>query len=109
MVPIFSGADGNGDGTIDNDDFDIWRGTFGDTSRSGAGAANSDIAVPEPESAFLLLVLVSLVLRRQRGAFDSHIDSRRRRSFLAAGVSILPKFVRRRPRYLDIGPPYRVA
>jgi hypothetical protein len=45
-------ADGNGDGEVDAADYDVWRSHF---AGPGAGAAGS-AAVPEPNSALLLLV-----------------------------------------------------
>jgi hypothetical protein len=38
----YSGADGNGDGTIDQDDYDVWRAHFGETwpAAEAAGAAS---------------------------------------------------------------------
>ena len=54
------GADGNGDGNIDNADYQLWQGNFGRTL-TGAAAGSGVNAVPEP-SAGSLFVLVSYSL-----------------------------------------------
>ena len=53
------GADGDGDGTIDDEDYLVWRSHFGQ-SASESRAAASDIAVPEPGTASLLILAVCL-------------------------------------------------
>jgi len=60
-------ADGNGNGVVDNADYNVWKTNFGATSGSGTLVAVS--TVPEPASATLLLLAVSLLLvaRRRRG------------------------------------------
>jgi hypothetical protein len=53
----FSGADGNGNGTIDLGDYDVWMANFGAIYGS-VGAAQVEghaSAVPEPAAAFLLV------------------------------------------------------
>jgi hypothetical protein len=52
-VAAGSAADGDGSGTIDDGDYTIWKNRFGLTS--GGGSASSR-AVPEPNSAVLLLI-----------------------------------------------------
>ena len=47
VVP-FSGADGDGDGAIEADDYGVWRSHFGNLSAAGAGATNPKV---ESESA----------------------------------------------------------
>lgn len=39
VVPQYSGADGNGDGLVDDADYDVWRANFGNTLDSGQGAS----------------------------------------------------------------------
>jgi subtilisin-like proprotein convertase family protein len=43
-VPPFSGADGDGDGHVDQDDYDLWRTNFGRSYGSGGSAASLTIA-----------------------------------------------------------------
>jgi hypothetical protein len=52
-------------GTITNDDYDVWKANFGDALNFGAAASS---AVPEPQSAVLLLLAgaVAAVSRRFR-------------------------------------------
>ncbi len=48
-VPAFSGADGDGDGVIDQDDNDVWRANFSATlPPSGAGSGAAALAFTEP-------------------------------------------------------------
>jgi CSLREA domain-containing protein len=54
-VPAYSGADGNGDTRVDNDDYDVWAEHFGETLPSGAGgeaslaSGQSDVGSGESE------------------------------------------------------------
>jgi hypothetical protein len=48
-------ADGNGNGIVDQADFNVWKSNFGNHSGRGAAAA-----VPEPNTAFLLIFAVFL-------------------------------------------------
>ena len=57
-------ADGNNNNQVDAADYQLWRTNFGRTP-AGAGTSNS-IAVPEPSSLSLLLI-VCAVLGRRRG------------------------------------------
>lgn len=57
-------ADGDDDGLIDDDDYDVWQDGFGDLV--GAGQADGG-GVPEPSTALLALLAISLVpMRRSR-------------------------------------------
>jgi hypothetical protein len=38
----FSGADGDGDGSIDADDYGVWKSHFGETLQPGAGSVEGD-------------------------------------------------------------------
>jgi len=67
MVTAFSGADGDGSGTIGKDDYDIWKANFGDTAGSGSGQAAG--AAPEPTCLILVLLACAAPLvdvRRKR-------------------------------------------
>jgi hypothetical protein len=65
-VTPLSCADGDGDGTIDNDDYNVWRARFGQTAGSGAGAS-ANAAVPEPATlAMLIVAAVGIRLRRRQ-------------------------------------------
>jgi hypothetical protein len=72
--PAGSGADGNGNGTIDAGDFAFWRQNFGKSSQlivnTGSGAGSSGglafAGVPEPASAWLLLLGGIMVLGHNR-------------------------------------------
>jgi hypothetical protein len=46
-VPAFSGADGDGDGTIDQDDYGVWTANFGETlpPPGGQGQENQESRV----------------------------------------------------------------
>ena len=46
-VARYSGADGDGDGTVDQDDFNVWRANFGNTLSPGAGSG-SVVALGNP-------------------------------------------------------------
>ena len=59
-----TGADGDGDGTVDSGDYLIWRKHDGMMVGSGSGIGS---AVPEPESASLLVLGMALGLSRTRG------------------------------------------
>jgi hypothetical protein len=54
-VARYSGADGDGDGLVDNDDYAVWTAHFGQTAGSGSGG-NANAAIPEPASLWLLLL-----------------------------------------------------
>jgi hypothetical protein len=64
---FFAAADGNGTGTIDNGDYDVWRTNFDRASGSGSGAS-AIAAVPEPAT-LLQIILVAAILStcRRRG------------------------------------------
>jgi GH35 family endo-1,4-beta-xylanase len=55
-------ADGNGDLVIDDNDLAVWRSQFGGTFASGHSLG----AVPEPQSAFLIIVAIVFGLLRRR-------------------------------------------
>jgi hypothetical protein len=62
IVAPFSGADGDGDGMIDDDDYDVWKAHFGQVAGSGSAAGQST-AVPEPATAlFAFSAVVSQLL-----------------------------------------------
>jgi hypothetical protein len=63
-TPSGSGADGDGSGTIDDADYGFWKARFGnDVPGSGAG---SSLAIPEPSSLSLLLVLAGIAMCPRR-------------------------------------------
>ena len=54
-IELYSGADGDGDGTIDQDDFNVWKAHFGQTlpgAGSGTGAATESVEplAPQPQA-----------------------------------------------------------
>jgi hypothetical protein len=51
-------ADGDGDGTVDNDDYGIWRSHFGKTAGSGT-VASANATVPEPATLVMLMFAAS--------------------------------------------------
>ena len=56
-------ADGNGDGTIDELDYDLWKSLYGTAYAQGGGQVST--AVPEPASAVLVACgLVAAAVRR---------------------------------------------
>ena len=60
-------ADGNGNGIVDQADYELWKANFGTTVTSGSLAATSE--VPEPGALVLLLILVTCFVngfRRKR-------------------------------------------
>ncbi|TWT87220.1 ASPIC and UnbV [Pseudobythopirellula maris] len=59
----FMPADGDRDGFVGNTDYDLWVAHFGET---GAPAASSEAAIPEPATA-LLIVLTALSVAAGRG------------------------------------------
>jgi cyclophilin family peptidyl-prolyl cis-trans isomerase len=72
-VTAGSGADGTGDGLVNDADLLVWRNNLGNRSggifAAGSGAGGlSDTTVPEPASAFLILVgaFILAVCRRSR-------------------------------------------
>jgi hypothetical protein len=60
------GADGNGDGSIDNTDYQLWRSNFGSTPGS-ASAADLTQSIPEPNSLILWLFSGAPFLAQIRG------------------------------------------
>ena len=72
-VPVYSGADGDGDGMVDPDDYGVWRAHFGNPvpgAGSGAGGPSpSQAAVPEPATMVLLMFAAAgWCLQRGRAA-----------------------------------------
>ena len=64
-----SKADGNGNGTIDAGDYQVWKTHFGETLAFGS-ASSSPINVPGPHSfilAFQILLGVLISIRRHHG------------------------------------------
>ena len=59
-TPPGSGADGNANGTIDPGDLNFWKSKFGNTAPGAA--SGSSLAVPEPSSLTLLIVLTAVSL-----------------------------------------------
>ena len=57
-------ADGNGNGQIDPGDYEIWKNNFGLTTGNGAGRG-ARVTVPEPASALLLILAMSIWLLRR--------------------------------------------
>ncbi len=55
-VTPFDGADGDGSGTVGDEDYPVWMTHFGDTSGSTAGATTTLAAVPEPAGWVLALM-----------------------------------------------------
>lgn len=70
--PTASGAtklmgDSDGDGDVDDTDYNNWKGTFGNTIPPGSGSALASAVVPEPTSLGLaLLALLPIARRRSR-------------------------------------------
>jgi Beta-propeller repeat len=60
-------ADGNGNGIVDAADYTLWRDHLGQTITSGSSA---EVPVPEPASAVLLAVAAATLLAR-RGHFET--------------------------------------
>ena len=54
-VTPFSGADGDGNGLVDTEDYNVWVANFGSSSASG-------LSVPEPAGFLLLLGAMSVFL-----------------------------------------------
>ena len=57
-------ADGNGNDLVDATDYDVWREHFGETLGSGSGVAG--VAIPEPASSALVLMVLLFGLRLKR-------------------------------------------
>jgi GH25 family lysozyme M1 (1,4-beta-N-acetylmuramidase) len=55
-VPIYSGADANGNARIDAGDIVAWKGNLGQPGQSGLALESHDAAVPEPGSLLISLV-----------------------------------------------------
>jgi hypothetical protein len=60
-VAAFSGADGNGDGTIDQGDYDFWRARFGNSLPAASAAVAESQRVPEPGTVILMLAGAALL------------------------------------------------
>lgn len=68
-VPLYTGADGNGNATVDAADFGIWKANFGKSS--GAGAEVLDGAsVPEPTAISLIAILLTGLAMASRLFFN---------------------------------------
>lgn len=57
-------ADGDNSGTVDQNDYDLWKANFGESS--GGGALSSNSVVPEPSTLLMFVVaaIVSTLFRR---------------------------------------------
>ena len=64
FVLQYSGADGDGNGFVDQADYNAWRAHFAGTSGSGSGSAS---AVPEPATAWLLMCVIGWSICRRLG------------------------------------------
>ena len=65
----YSGADGDGNLTIDSADYDVWRAHFGQTAPGSGSGQTLSAAVPEPATVWLLAISAAFVchcLRRTR-------------------------------------------
>ncbi len=47
-LTLFSGADGDGDGMIDEDDYGVWKSHFGETIEQGAGSSVQGVKAEDP-------------------------------------------------------------
>jgi hypothetical protein len=60
-------ADGNGDGVVDDDDYNVWRNNFGATwTGSGSGSGAASISAPEPATGFLSIAIMGGAAWRRR-------------------------------------------
>jgi hypothetical protein len=69
-VAAYSGPDGNGDGLIDQTDYEFWRSRFGYSFSARASAADVSQQVPEAATGVLISLVPLLFCGRQ--------DTRRR-------------------------------
>jgi hypothetical protein len=69
-VAFLSGADGNGNGAVDNGDYSFWRARFGQLA-AGSGAANGAVVSESSSLLPLILMTVGTSLRRQRSLWKS--------------------------------------
>lgn len=62
-VPLYSGADGNGNARIDADDLNVWRKNFGRVGSGSGGSTGSELpaGVPEPGTAGLVGMALGLM------------------------------------------------
>jgi hypothetical protein len=60
-------GDANGDGNVDQTDYDLWQAAFGSTVPGSGGGALSGGSVPEPTSILLMLFGASAELLSRRG------------------------------------------
>lgn len=83
-VAVGSGADGNRDGIIGNEDYDVWYASYGNTSAARSSGVR---AIPEPSASSLAFVAIGavairmpwLVATNRHGACDKTLlDSTRR-------------------------------
>ncbi len=71
-VTQYNGADGSGNGIIDQSDFNVWRSHFSAPPGSGAGPTS---AIPEPATLWLLLGCIGVVVSlRKRNLRFAHRD-----------------------------------
>ena len=70
-----SGADGDGNGTINSDDFTFWRARFGNPAGSGSGSLAVG-EVPEPSTSLLALlaVVATVAIGRDRRSSPGSAD-----------------------------------
>lgn len=54
-------ADGNGDSMITRLDFDVWKSQYGQSVDNGVGSGHVGESVPEPASASMILLAISIV------------------------------------------------
>ena len=83
-VAPFTGADGNGDGVVDQADYAVWRSHFGETFLPGPGAGAGALLAGDGGSA--------------TGGSSGGVAAALRRGFVAARMSADPLMVKRRSR-----------
>jgi hypothetical protein len=80
-------ADGNQNGEIDQGDYDVWRANFGRMASGGSSTSTEPVAVPEPETAAMLLYPCAIILLLSgRNEFDnrSRVDLLERKNTIVA-------------------------
>jgi hypothetical protein len=71
-------ADGNGNGTIDTADYDVWRAHFGNSAAAATHTVSDSFAVPEPPPIVLACFVLAAFAGTRRAQHRFNITACRK-------------------------------